>query len=124
MKATVCPSREIASDMPDPTSAILEPAGGSIVNLVGPGGDAWLAGQHLVGERAERIDVGAAVDRSIARCLLGRHVLRCAERKARLRHALTAGLRHGEGDAEVGDDRLTVLEKNVLRLEIAMNDAV
>src|SRR5436190_3422256 len=37
---------------------------------------------------------------------------------------MPAGLRHGEGDAEVGDERLTFLEEDVLRFEIAMDDAM
>jgi hypothetical protein len=68
-----------------------------------------LAGEHLVRQRPERIDVRAAVNGAVSRCLFGRHVLRRAEREAGLRHALAAGLRDGQGDAEIGDDRLTVL---------------
>ena len=44
-----------------------------------------LAGEHLVRHRAERVDVAAPVDRAIAGRLLGRHVLRRAERESGLR---------------------------------------
>ena len=45
----------------------------------------------------------APVDAALARRLLGRHVLRRAERQARLREPIAAGFVHGERDAEVGD---------------------
>ena len=83
-----------------------------------------LAGEHLVRQRAERVDVGAAVDDAIARRLLGAHVLRRAERQSGLRDARAAGVGDGEGDAEVGDERLAFLEEDVLRLQIAVDDAL
>jgi hypothetical protein len=43
--------------------------------------------EHLVRHRAERVDVGARVDRALTHRLLGAHVLRRAEREAGLRHA-------------------------------------
>ena len=47
-----------------------------------------------------------------------------AEREAGLGDAGPAGVGDGEGDAEVGDHRLPVLEEDVLRLEVAVDDAV
>ena len=64
------------------------------------------------------------VDSAIAGRLLGRHVLRRAERQACLRDATAAGVADGERDAEIGDDRLAVVKQNVLGLEVAMDDAV
>ena len=37
---------------------------------------------------------------------------------------MAAGLLHGEGDAEVGDQRGSVLEPRVLRLDAAVNHAL
>ena len=44
-----------------------------------------LPGEQLVRHAAERVDVGAMIDRRIARRLLGRHVRRRADRRAELR---------------------------------------
>ena len=37
---------------------------------------------------------------------------------------MTAGLLHGQGDAEVGDQGGAVLEQDVLRLDVAVDDAL
>ena len=88
-------------------------------------GERRLAGEHLVQHRAERVDVAARVDRALAHRLLGAHVLRRAEREARLRHALRRRrCCTRERDAEVGDERVPVLQQDVLRLDVAMDDAV
>ena len=34
-----------------------------------------------------------------------------------------AGLLHGEGDAEVGDEGLAILQQDVLGLDVAVDDA-
>ena len=83
-----------------------------------------LAGEHFIKHGGERIDVGASVDHAIAGRLLGRHVLRRAERQSGLGDPPAAGIRDGQRDAEVGDDRLPVLEQDVLGLEVAVDDAV
>ena len=83
-----------------------------------------LAREHFIKHGAERIDGGASVDHAVARRLLGRHVLRRAERQAGLGDPSAAGIRDGQRDAEVGDDRLPVLEQNVLGLEVAVDHAV
>ena len=82
------------------------------------------AGQHLVKHRAERVHVGALVDVLLSHGLLGCHVLRSSEGEARLRHARLARVMHGERDAKVGDDGAAVLQEHVLRLDVAMYDAV
>ena len=69
-------------------------------------GERRLAGEHLVGEAAERVDVGAMIDVRIGRGLLGRHVGRRAERDAergepRVRRAV-ADAEQRLGDPEVG----------------------
>jgi hypothetical protein len=84
--------------------------------------DRRLAGEHLVEHRGERVDVAACVDSTVARCLLGRHVLRRAEREPRLRESIATGFLHGERDAEVGEHRLTLLDEDVLRLDVAVDE--
>jgi hypothetical protein len=69
-------------------------------------------------------DIGAQRGRLLAHRLLGAHVLRSAERESRLRHALRARGGERERDAEIGDERRTVVEENVLRLDVAMHYAV
>ena len=84
----------------------------------------WLAGKHLIRERTERINVGAPVDRTIARGLLGRHVLGRPQREPSLRHPLPARVAYRKRDPEVGDHRLPRLHQDVLGLEIPMDHAV
>ena len=82
-----------------------------------------LAGEHLVEHAAQRVDVAARVELALAHRLLGAHVLRRAERHPGLGHP-GAGLAGGERDAEVGDERAAVVEQDVLRLDVAVDDAV
>ena len=58
------------------------------------------------------------------RGLLGRHVLRRAERETRLRDSRTAGVGDRQRDAEIGDERLSLVKQDVLGLEVAMDDTV
>ena len=83
-----------------------------------------LTGDHLVGDRRERVDIAARVDRAIAGGLLGAHVVRRAEAEARLCDPRSTGVRNGERDPEVGDHGLPVVEQDVLRLQVAMNHPV
>ena len=59
----------------------------------------------------------------IAGCLLGAHVVRCAERESGLRQPL--GARGGEGsrDPEVSDDSLPAGKQDVLGLDVAVHYA-
>ena len=41
-----------------------------------------------------------------------------------MRHALTTGLLHGECDAKVSDQRRSIVQENVLRLDVAVNDVL
>ena len=83
-----------------------------------------IARKGFIQHGAERIDVGAAVDLTIAGGLFGRHVLRGAEREAGLRDPRAAGVADGECDPEVGDEGLAFVEENVLGLEVAVDHAV
>ena len=83
-----------------------------------------LAAEHLVEDAAERVDVGARADLALAHRLLGAHVVRRAERHARLGHAGAARLAGGERDAEVGHEGGAVVEQDVLGLDVAVDDVV
>ena len=83
-----------------------------------------LAGEHLIKHRAQRVDVGTAIDGAVAGRLLRAHVRGRAETQARLGDAMSAGLRDRERNPEVGDDRLLLLKQHVLRLEVAVDDVV
>ncbi len=53
--------------------------------------------------------------------LLRTHVLRCAKREAGLGEPRPAGLRHRERDPEIGEHRLTLVQQDVLGLDVAMH---
>jgi hypothetical protein len=73
--------------------------------LRGAPGERRVADQHLVGDAAQRVDVGAGGDLALAHRLLRAHVGRRPERHAGLGHAGAAGLARGERDPEVGHQR-------------------
>ena len=86
------------------------------------------AGQQLVEDDAERVDVRARVDRH-ARSLLGAHVLRRAEQAAELRRARVVDVDRPLDrlrEAEVDDVRQRLagllVDEHVARLEVAMHD--
>ena len=83
-------------------------------------------GEHLVQHTAEGVDVGPRIDVTFAERLLGAHVGDRSNRHSRLRHRVRrSGARAGARDAEVGEQRMsTAGNENVLRLHIAMNDAL
>ena len=83
-----------------------------------------VAGQHLVEDAAERVQVDAVIGR-LPRRLLGRHVLGRAQHHAGEREPLLGG--HVARDAEVDDLHHVLLpvaleHEDVLRLEIAVDD--
>ena len=92
--------------------------------LRGRPGERRLAGQHLVGHAAQRVDVAPGRDLALAHRLLGTHVVRRAERHPGLGHPAAARLARGQGDAEVGDQRLAVVQQDVLGLDVAVDHAV
>ncbi|CAA9305477.1 MAG: hypothetical protein AVDCRST_MAG11-1129, partial [uncultured Gemmatimonadaceae bacterium] len=89
------------------------------------------AGEQLVGDHAERVEVGPVVGGGVGGRLLGCHVRgrpHCeAERRAgtlgRARPAL-GGRRERLRHAEVGDHRVPAREEHVLRLEVPVHHAL
>ena len=83
------------------------------------------AGEHLVEDAAECEEVGAAVHR-VARCLLRAHVRRRADRDTHLREGRRLRRRsdHRLADPEVRDDRVPLVQQDVLGLDVAMDDVV
>jgi hypothetical protein len=85
------------------------------------------AGEQVVGDGAQGVDVAARVDGVVAGELLGRHVPR---RPGRMVGGAGVVVRRARGDAEVGEqhDLAGALgrarEEHVLRLEVAVDDAV
>ncbi len=84
-------------------------------------------GEELVSHHAERVEIHPVIDARVAEGLLGRHVRQGADDHADagdLGGAL--GLGGGVdrlGHAEVGDNGVAVLEQDVVRLDVAMDDA-
>ncbi len=89
------------------------------------GGREWmLAGQDLVPQHPEGVDVGAVVRRRVAGCCFRCHVSGASQ------HHSAFGERHADaqiaqrlGHAEVGQLRVAGHEEHVLRLDVAMHDA-
>ena len=83
------------------------------------------AGDHLVAEGADRVDIGALVGTGVGGGLLGRHVGGRAERHAERRERGAAGgLGDRLGDAEVGHEGMLAREQHVVGLHVAVHDAV
>ena len=85
-------------------------------------GERRLAGQHVIGRDAERVDVAAGVELA-AFDLFGAHVERRAHRDADLREVRAAVALHA-GEAEVGDFHFAAAgEHDVFGLDVAVDDA-
>ena len=82
------------------------------------------ARQHLVRDTAQGVDVGTTVELPLARGLFRAHVVRRAHGNPALRQAVTPGGGEREGDPEIGQQRLTVLQQHVLRLQVPMNHSL
>ena len=82
-----------------------------------------LAGQHLVEHAREAVLVGAPVETALGAGLLRAHVRRSADGEAVIGDvdAVAAGGGDRGGDAEVGDDRLALLQQDVFRLDVAVD---
>jgi hypothetical protein len=80
------------------------------------------AGEHLVRDAAQRVDVGAAVE-LFTGPLLGAHVDRRADDEAGAGHPVVRRGRDGAGHAEVGDHGVAGLDQHVGRLDVAVDHA-
>jgi hypothetical protein len=100
----------------------VEDAGGDGVGAIG---DVWGApGQQFIEHGAERVEVGPVVYMLLSVELLRRHILWCADGQAGAgeRWDLSRTLRlDPAGDAEVGEQHAAFAEKDVVGLDIAMD---
>jgi hypothetical protein len=98
-------------------------------HALGGGALEWRhARDHLVYHAPQRIDVGATVDMTRARCLLGAHVVQGAHGDARFGERVARlGGRDCASDAEIRDQcvpAVLFIEQDVLRFYIAVHHAV
>src|SRR5580704_9603125 len=85
-------------------------------------GEGHIARDHFVEDQAVGVNITALVG-GLAFYLLGRHITRGAHEGAGARHADGAFV-EGFRETEVGNENLIVfVDKNVLRLQVAMDDA-
>ena len=87
-------------------------------------GEGWLSSQTLVEHATERVEIAPAIDLSLPGGLLGTHIGRRADRKAGPGQPVAARCTERMGDPEVGQNRFTSLEQDVLRFDVPMDDAV
>src|SRR2546428_2872866 len=86
----------------------------------GPPGERRVSRQHLVQHTPETIEIAAAIWLLDPARLLRAHVPGGAHRDARPGDPAHARHPDRPGDAEVAHDRMTALEQDVLRLDVAM----
>ena len=82
-----------------------------------------IARHHLVGDTAERIDVCPAIGLELPVRLLGAHVERGSHHQAGTGQALVHRWREILRDAEVCNQHLIPAQKQIARLDIAVDDA-
>ena len=83
-----------------------------------------IAREHLVEDAAQAVDVAPPVELGLPGRLLRAHVLRGTDHDTRMRQLRPGGCLQGARDAEVGDQRVTVEQQDVLGLDVAVDDAV
>jgi hypothetical protein len=83
-----------------------------------------LAGQHLVHDTGEAINVARVTEIWLAARLLGAHVLGSPHGDAGIGHPVGVRRRADAGDAEIGQQGVAVGEQHVLRLYIPMHELV
>ena len=90
---------------------------------VGPA-EGRLAGEHLVADDGEAIDIGARIHLALAERLFGGHVSGSADAGAGAGEtAARPPVRERERHAEIGEHGVPIGEEDVLRLDVAMHDA-
>ena len=83
-----------------------------------------LAGEHLVQDAAEAVEVRPAIHTRRAVRLLWAHVGGRAHRHARGRQVLSVSDLQRPGDAEIRDQRVAPAEQDVLGLDVPVHDAL
>ena len=91
--------------------------------LGGGAGERGLSREHLVQHAGERVEIAPAVEVLLAGGLLRAHIGRRPDRHPRPGERLAAGGTHRLGDPEVRHHRVAALEQDVLRLDVAVDDA-
>jgi hypothetical protein len=83
-----------------------------------------MAGEHLVAESPDGVDVRSVIRPWIAGALLGRHVRDRAEYRAERASRLGIARRFGKGfrNTEIGDESVLPREQDVCWFDVAMND--
>jgi hypothetical protein len=80
--------------------------------------------EHFVQHTPKGVDIAPAIEVSLTRGLLGRHVLRRADSEAGFCQAITTGGADGPSDPEIGDPCMSSAEQDVLGLDIPVDDIV
>ena len=88
----------------------------------GPGEGSFTA-QHLVQHAAETVHVAPAVHFTVGE-LFRTHVRRCADGHTGFRQPLGARFGDRTGNPEIGDNGVTRLQEDVLRLDVPMHHAL
>ena len=79
--------------------------------------------QHLVAHHCQRVDIGPCVNVAFARDLFRRHVARRADAGSDIRKTVAAGcFVERAGDTEIGEQCVAVLQEDVFRLDVAVDD--
>ena len=83
------------------------------------------AGEHLVKDHTQRVNVRPMIDRARLLDLLGRHVMWCPERRATASEVqVRLPIRQKLGDAEIRDFHTAfAVQQDVLRFDVAMENA-
>ncbi len=82
-----------------------------------------VAHEHLVHDDREAIDIGALIELGQTGRLLRTHVPGRADRESGACEVRAARGAHGLRDPEIGNDRMALREQDVLRFDVAMQDA-
>jgi hypothetical protein len=85
-----------------------------------------LAGQHLEEHTGEAVEIAPAIQIAFSAGLLRTHVRRSTHREPPVGdvHVVSAGSRDGGGNAEIRDHRLSLLQQDVLRLDVTVDHVV
>ena len=83
-----------------------------------------ISDQHLVQNGPQGIGVGGCTHGLISGRLFRAHVVRRAQAQARFGQSVASSGTHSQCDPEICHDRLTVLEQDVARFDISVDDSV